>query len=365
MRKFGVGVVGCGNIAPIYFENCAHFENLRLVACADRDAAKAKELADKYSVTACTVDELLANQDVDIVLNLTVPAAHAEISLAALNAGKHVYLEKPFGLSREEGRSILEAADAQGLKVGCAPDTFLGAGLQTCRTLIDNGAIGRPIAATAFMLGHGPEGWHPNPEFFYQHGGGPMMDMGPYYLTALVSLLGPVRTVCGATSRSFATRTIGSGEKKGREVPVEIDTHLAGVLLFESGVLGTLVTSFDVWAAEVPLLEIYGTKGSLSLPDPNTFGGPVRHFDAEGGEWREMEFTRAYSENSRGIGVADLASAIQNNRPARASGELGYHILDAMVSLHECGTAGSRIDLQSRVEQPKALPPDLKAFEID
>jgi predicted dehydrogenase len=361
--RLGVGIIGCGNIAPIYLENSKKFANLCLIGCADMDPSRARARAEEFETEAFGVRELIEHPEVDIVINLTVPQAHGPISLQSLEAGKHVYSEKPFGLSREEGQAILKLAAERGLKTGCAPDTFLGSGLQTCRELVDEGAIGRPIAATAFMLGFGPEGWHPDPEFFYAKGGGPMLDMGPYYLTALVHLLGSIRSIAGASTKGYMERVIGSGPKKGNKIPVQIDTHLAGTLMFESGVIGTLATSFDVHAAEVPIMEIYGTEGTLSVPDPNSFGGPVRVWRE--GDWTEVPLTRAYAENSRGLGVADLASAIQNDRPARASGELAYHVLDAMLTFHDLGPSGGNLRLTSAVDRPEPLPRDLQPFEID
>ena len=363
MNPLGVGIVGCGNIAPIYLKNSKLFPNLKLIGCADMNPERAKSRAEEFETQAFSPADLIHHADVDIIVNLTVPQAHAPIALEALSAGKHVYLEKPFGLTREEGLSILKLANEKGLKTGCAPDTFLGAGLQTCRDLIDSGAIGDVFAATAFMLGFGPEGWHPDPEFFYAKGGGPMLDMGPYYLTALVHLLGPIQSVSGAATRAFEERVVGSGPKEGNKIQVEIDTHLAGVMKFKSGPIGTLATSFDVRQSEVPRIEIYGTKGAMSVPDPNTFGGPVRV--SSGGDWEEIPLKRAYAENSRGLGVADLASAIQNGRTARASGELAYHVLDTMLTFHDLGNQGGHLALASTVDRPAALPVGLGEYEID
>ena len=225
---------------------------------------------------ACSVDELLSDPRIQIVVNLTPPAVHAGVAMAVLLAGKSVYNEKPLALTCEDAHKMIEMATSGGLRIGCAPDTILGAGLQTCRKLIDDGAIGLPIAATAFMLCHGHESWHPDPEFYYQVGGGPMFDMGPYYLTALVSLLGPVSRVSGSDRASFSERVIGSSPKKGQKIKVEVPTHVTGLLDFANGAMGTIITSFDVWSHTLPHLEIYGSEGTLSLPDPNTFGGPVR-----------------------------------------------------------------------------------------
>src|SRR5262245_19741015 len=277
IRAMNVGIVGCGIISSVYLKNCTAAEYLNVLAVADLDMERAKAQAERFNIPrVLTVEELLADPEIELVINLTMPAAHSTVGLAAIRAGKSIYNEKPLAISREDGQLMLMEAQKRDVRVGCAPDTFLGNGLQTCRALLDDGAIGEPVAATAFMLGHGPEKWHPDPEFFYQVGAGPMFDMGPYYLTALISLLGTVRRVAGSARISFPERTIGSGAKKGNKIEVKTPTHIAGVLDFESGPIATLVTSFDVWSHNVPRLEIYGSEGTLSLPDPNTFGGPVR-----------------------------------------------------------------------------------------
>ncbi len=277
MSRTKIGIVGTGNISSKYIEVCQSFALLDLVACADLELEKARHAAEKHGIPhGGSVDELLSDAQIQIVVNLTPPAAHAQVAMAVLSAGKSVYNEKPLALKCEDALQMIEMARLRGLRIGCAPDTFLGAGLQTCRKLIDEGAIGMPVAATAFMLCHGHEVWHPNPEFYYQAGGGPMFDMGPYYLTALVSLLGPVTRVTGSARASFPEREIGSLPKKGQKIKVEVPTQVAGLLDFASGVICTIITSFDVWSHTLPHLEIYGSEGTLSLPDPNTFGGPVR-----------------------------------------------------------------------------------------
>jgi predicted dehydrogenase len=359
------GIIGTGTISGIYLKNAPHFASMDIVACADVLPDRAQARAQEYGIAAKTVDELLADPDIQLVINLTIPKAHAEVAQAVIAAGKSVYNEKPLAVTREDGRATLEAASARGVRVGCAPDTFLGASLQTCRGLIDAGAIGEPVAATAFMLGHGPEHWHPDPAFYYQVGGGPMFDMGPYYLTALISLLGPVRRVTGSTRISFPERTVTSEPKYGEKVQVEIPTHIAGVLDFASGVIGTLVTSFDVWAAQVPRIEIYGTTGTLSVPDPNRFGDPVRIRIGREEEWRDVALTHANAENSRGLGVADLAQGLISGRPHRASGELAYHVLDIMHAFHDASREGRHIELASTCERPAPLPPGLPDWAMD
>ena len=350
-----VGIIGCGNISGIYLTNCRKLPGLELVACADLDMARARAKAAEHGIRAAAVDELLADPEIDLVINLTIPAVHAEVSQAVLTAGKHVYTEKPLATRRTDGAAALALAREKGLRVGSAPDTFLGGGLQTCRKLIDDGAIGEPVAAVAFMTGHGPEGWHPDPEFFYKPGAGPMYDMGPYYLTALASLLGPIARVTGSARISFPERTIGSGPKQGQQIVVETPTHVAGVLDFAGGAVATLITSFDVWAANLPRIEIYGSEGSLSVPDPNTFGGPVRIRLAKDKEWRDVPLTHGHTENSRGLGVADMAAAIRKGRPHRASGELAFHVLDVMAAFEEASVLGRHVAITSGPPRVDAL----------
>ena len=362
--KTKVGIIGCGNISNAYFKGCVAFEILEVVGCADIDVERANTKAAEHNVKAYTVDELLADPDIDIVINLTVPVAHAEVSLKAINAGKNVHEEKPFALTREDGQKLLAAAKEKGVRIGCAPDTFLGGGLQTCRKLIDDGWIGKPVAATSFMLGHGPEAWHPNPDFFYKVGGGPMFDMGPYYLTALVHLLGPVKRVTGSAQISFPERVATSQALFGHKIEVEIPTHVAGVLDFVSGPVATIITSFDVWAHSLPRIEIYGSEGTLRVPDPNTFGGPiaVRRHDAK--EWSEVPPTHSI-EVGRGIGVADMAYALRSGRPHRVSGDLAYHVLDLMHSFHDASSSGRHVEVASKVERPAPLPLGLIPGRLD
>lgn len=363
--KLRVGIIGCGNIFPAYVKGCRAFRILDVVACADVLVERAEARAQEFGIPKwSSVEALLADPEVDIVVNLTVPAAHAEVSLAAIAAGKHIHSEKPLAITRADGKAILDAAQARGVRVGGAPDTFLGGGLQTCRKLIDDGVIGVPVAATAFMASRGPESWHPNPDFFYKVGGGPLFDMGPYYLTALVHLLGPVRRVTGSTRISFPERVATSQALYGHRIPVEVPTHIAGVLDFAGGAVATLITSFDVWAHNLPRIEIYGLEGSLSVPDPNTFGGPVKVRLGGESEWRDVPLTHS-ADVARGIGVADMAYGVTYGRPHRASGELAYHVLDLMHAFGDASDTGQHILVASTCAQPAALPVGLPPGELD
>jgi predicted dehydrogenase len=355
--KAKVGVIGCGNISDVYIKNLTtRFGNIEVAAVADVVAERAAAQAAAHGVPrACTVEELLADPSIDVVLNLTVPSAHAEISLAALGAGKHVHTEKPLAISLRDADRILALARKRGLRVGAAPDTFLGAGIQTCMRLIDEGAIGLPVAAVAFMANHGPEGWHPDPAFFYAQGGGPVFDMGPYYFTALIALLGPARRVSGSVRRTFRNRVIGSGPNAGQLIDVQIPTHAAGTIDFECGAIATFVMSFDVWSSELPRIEIYGSDGSLSVPDPNTFGGPVRIRGREDAEWREVPLELPYAENSRGLGLSEMVQAMAIGRPHLASGALGMHALEIMHAVHDASGTGRSVDLRYPVPRPEPL----------
>jgi len=352
--KTKIAIVGCGNISDIYLENCLAY-GLDVVACTDMDMSRAEAKAGQFGVAAQPLTEVLADSFIELIVNLTPPSVHAEVSCAALNAGKHVYSEKPLATNRTDGAQLLELAKQKGLRIGCAPDTFLGAGLQTCRKLLDDGAIGEPVAAVAFMTGRGMEMWHPNPEFFYQPGGGPRFDMGPYYLTTLVSMLGPVRRLTGSARISFPERLITSEPLAGTKIKVNTPTHVSGVLDFVGGSVATVIMSFDVWAANLPYIEVYGSEGSLSLPDPNTFGGSVLLKSAKDEEWRDVPLTHGHTENSRGLGVSDMVAAIRENRPHRANGEMAFHVLDLMQSFEEASVSGQHIEIQSLCERPAAL----------
>lgn len=364
--KVKIGVVGCGNISRIYLEQSRTFDILDVKAVSDIDLDRARAKAQEQNISCVyTIDEMMADPEIEIIVNLTPPGAHAEIGLRALEAGKSVYNEKPLCVFREDAQKMLQIAAERGLRVGSAPDTFMGAGLQTCRRLIDEGAIGTPVAATAFMLGRGPEKWHPDPEFFYKVGGGPMFDMGPYYLTALVSLLGPAKRVTGTTRISFPEREIGSEPKRGTKIVVETPTHVAGLLEFESGPVATIITSFDVWKCNLPRIEIYGSEGTLSVPDPNTFGGPVVLWKPGATEGEEIALLPIRAKNSRSLGVADMAHAIRSGRPHRANGEMAYHVLDIMHTIHDASREGKHITMQSTCVRPAAMPVGLPDSLLD
>ncbi len=352
-----LGVVGCGNISSLYFR-AAGFFDLEFVACSDLDLDLARARAAEFGVPqVLEVDALLRQPEVDVVVNLTVPAAHADVTLKALRAGKHVYSEKPLAVGLEAARAVLELAREQNLRVACAPSTFLGAAVQTARKAVDDGVIGEVIAASAFMASHGMEKWHPNPAPFYGPGGGPMFDIGPYYVAALVTLLGPVERVFGAARATFPERTVGSGPKAGEVFKVTTPTHVAGLLEFASGAVASLTTSFDIWHTEAPKLEVYGSKGSLSLRAPNDFAGPVRLRGAEDDAWRELPLVNPYNDLQRdwGLALADLAQSVRENRPHRASGALAYHVLETMQAFFTSADSGRRGTLESRCERPAPL----------
>jgi len=366
MKTTKIGIVGCGNICSIYFANAQKLEILEVAACADLIPERAAAKADEFGVPkACSVKELLADPEIEIVLNLTIPRAHGEVGIAALEAGKSVYNEKPLAVTRKDGRKMLDLAKSKGLLVGGAPDTFFGGGHQTCRKLIDDGWIGKPVAATAFMVGHGHESWHPDPDFFYQPGGGPMFDMGPYYLTNLVNLLGPVKRVTGSAQVTFPERLITSEPKRGTKIKVNTATHIAGVMDFANGAVGTIIMSFDVWSHHLPCIEVHGTEGSLQVPDPNAFGGPVAVFRPGSEGWGEVPLTHPYNGSWRGLGVADMAYALRSGRPNRAGSALTYHVLDLMHAFHDASKEDRHIALESTCERPAPLPMGLSEGQLD
>jgi predicted dehydrogenase len=352
--KYKVGIVGCGNISGIYLKNLPSFENLEVTAVADLDLDRASAKAEEFGVArALTVEEMLAS-DVDVIVNLTIPAAHGEIGLAALNAGKHVYNEKPLSIELEDARKMLELAKSKNLRVGCAPDTFLGAGLQTARAVLDAGTIGQPVGAHAMMVSTGPEAWHPDPEFFFKRGAGPLFDMGPYYITALVHLFGAVKRVTANARITHASRTVGSGPKKGQQITVETPTHIAGVLEFSAGMLATLTMSFDAMQGSAPNIEIMGSQGALLVNDPNMFTGVLQTRDSKY-DWHDVPIMRPYSENTRGLGVADMMKAHSESRAHRASGELAFHALEVMHGVLTAAQESRFVDILSQPAQPAPL----------
>jgi predicted dehydrogenase len=361
-EPLNVGIIGCGAIVTQYLKTLPSLESVNLRAVADLDPSRAQAVADsQVGVRALTVDELLADPGIDTVLNLTIPAAHAEIAARAIAAGKHVYGEKPLAASTTQAREVLALAEAAGVRVGCAPDTVLGTGIQTARHAIDDGLIGRPISATATMVTPGHERWHPNPDFYYVPGGGPLLDMGPYYVTALVTLLGPVTSVIGAASHTRKQRTIGGGPRAGQTVPVSIDTHVTGVLVHESGALSTLVMSFDAVQTRSSNIEIHGERASMTVPDPNYFDGEVsicalenRGNDREIG-WEVLPEGAGYIGAGRGYGLADMALTPPGQQH-RANGELAYHVLDVMESLLQSAAGGVSIPVRSTAERPREVP---------
>lgn len=360
MKKTKVGIIGCGNISDIYFKNLTTlFPFIEVKSCCDLVKERTDEKEEKYNVHVSeSAEALLADPEIEIVLNLTTPPFHASVNKQIIAAKKHLYVEKPWAGDFEEGKAVLLQAEKAGLYTGCAPDTFLGGAIQTCRQLIDNGVIGEVKSAFAFMNCHGHESWHPGPEFYYQKGGGPMLDMGPYYLTALVNLVSPIKTISAHVNKALDIRTMTSEKRNGDTVKVEVPTHLSGTIGFENGAVGTIVTSFDVWKSDTPRIEIHGTKGSLSVPDPNTFGGTIKLLlpSYEEKNWREVPHFNGYAMNSRGLGLADMALAIVNKRKNRASGALGLHVLETMLAFEKSSIEGKHIVINTKCEKPEPLP---------
>lgn len=365
-RKYHIGIVGCGDVSSMYLATLRSFDILQVIACADIDMERAQKQAKHYNIPkVCTVEELLSDPEVDIVVNLTVPNAHADIALASIAAGKAIYNEKPLATKKSDGKAILAAATSKNVYVGNAPDTFLGGGLQTCIKLINEGQIGVPIAATAFMLNHGMEHWHADPYFFYQPGGGPMFDFGPYYLTALIAMMGPIRRVTASMQTTFAERVITSELKYGTKIPVNTPTYITGIMEFVSGAVGTIITSFDVWHHRLPYIEIYGTEGTLSTPDPDYFDGPVYIRRPKDEIWYEIPLTHSYTDNFRGLGIVDMVYAMRFNRIPRANGAMAYHVLDIIESFFQSATIGKHITLTSTCSRPAPLMPGSIILEED
>lgn len=351
-----IGLIGVGVISAQYFATLPSLPGLRLVAVADLDEGRAAQVAQEQGVESRSVDALLASDDIDAVLNLTIPAAHVEVGLRVLESGMHVYAEKPLALRPADAAAMLERAAQLGLRVGSAPDTVLGTGIQTARRLIDDGVIGQVLTADAHWSAPGHERWHPNPFFFYQPGGGPLLDMGPYYLTALVTMLGPVVRVSGVSIRSPRKRSVALGPRAGEAVTVAVDTGVSGILEHASGAVSRVSFSFDTWATRVPLFEVHGTAGSIAVPDPNRFDDPVQAWTKDTGEWRTVVPNAGYAGAGRGYGLADMAHAILTGRPHRASGDLAQHVLEIMDAIPRSSAEHAVIGLATTVERPAAVP---------
>jgi predicted dehydrogenase len=368
MARIDIGIIGCGNISHSYLKGAARSEQVRVKCVADMRMEAAQEKAAEYGVQAVTADRLLADPDIQIVINLTVPLAHAEVSMQVVEAGKHVYSEKPLVTRNGEGEALMLAAAAKGVRIGCAPDTFLGAGHQACRHALDAGRIGRPIAGSAFFATHGMEHWHPNPEFFFKRGGGPMLDIGPYYITQLVNLLGPVVRVAAQATTGYTTRTVSSEPLKGSIINVEVATTVNGVLSFANGASMTITTSWDVWKHRRVPFEIYGSEGSMLVPDPNFFGGEPMVTERDS-EWMPLDISGhpfgvpnrytsggAHVADYRIIGLLDMAAGVRNDRPHRASGELAMHVLEVLDAFERSSTEGRHVMIGTSCQRPEPLP---------
>lgn len=349
-----IAMIGVGSISGIYLQNISTvFQEINLIGVCDLVRERAEKAKAKWNVPKIydTMYDAFADPEVDIILNLTRPYEHYGVTKAALEAGKHVYSEKPLAADWDEGRELVALAEKKGLMLGGAPDTFMGAGIQTCRKLIDEGAIGKPIGSAAFMICRGHETWHPDPEFYYKRGGGPMMDMGPYYLTALINLMGGVKAVSGVTKTSFPTRLITSEPHNGEIVTVDVPTYVTGTLLYDSGAVGTIFTTFDVYYPYQARLEIYGEDGTLFVPDPNGFGGPIKLFKKGDKEPVDMPLQFDYCENSRALGLADMAKALETGRFCRTDYHQTAHVLEILTSFDKSSDAGKILPITTKYER--------------
>jgi len=362
-EKMKIGIVGCGAISGAYFGGATHCDNLEIVACADLREEAVTARAEEFGCAAVSVADLMADPQIDLVVNLTIPRAHVEVGLAAVAAGKHVYSEKPFAVDVDEGRRLVDAAAAAGVRLGCAPDTFLGGGVQTARKVLDDGWIGKPLSGVAIMSGRGHESWHPSPAFYYDIGGGPMFDMGPYYLTALFAILGPVRRVTGVTGRGFSERIATCEAQAGLRIPVNTSTHLTGVLEFCCGTIVTVIMSFDTWRHSLPGLELYGTEGSMKVPNPNGTGGVVDLWRPGADDWCPVPL--AYPANARMIGVTDMVAGIMQNRPHRANGDVAFHMLEVMQAFDQSSATGEHVTPATSPDRPTPFPRGLAEWEVD
>lgn len=386
MKKLKVGVVGIGDISDVYLANLKTYDSvLEVWGCASRGLEKARIKAEQYGIPKyyASGEELIADPEIDVVLNLTIPAVHYHYNKMALQAGKHVYCEKPLAATFAEGKELLELAKKNGKYIGCAPDTFMGGRLQTYRKLIEDGSMGEIFGATVTSVSHGVEWFHPNPAFFYQPGAGPLYDIGPYYVTALLSLLGPVKRICAMGKTAESERQVESEPLKGQKIEVhpDVDTHIIANLEFACGAIATVIMSFDVWDSELPRMEIYGTKGTLCMmePDPcdgpNLFGGDVLMRDRENYRWKEMPRQQAtvgtewkkvpvahkhnstsHEKNSRGIGLVDMIYAIGEEREARAGGAMALHALEVMEGIIRSAKEGHYLEMTTTFSKPEMLP---------
>lgn len=371
-KVHGVGIIGAGNISAAYLRLAPLFRNLEVRAVADIVPEAAQRRADEFKVRAQTPDQLLANSEIDVVVNLTVPATHFSVSRDILSAGKHAYSEKPFVLSVEEGIQLKALATEHGLRVGSAPDTFLGGAHQQARSIIDSGRVGRIASGTMHVLGRGMEHWHPNPEFFFQPGGGPILDMGPYYITDVINLVGPIRRVTAFTGMARERReiTTPTSALKGSFVTVRTPTTIHAVLEFHSGAIITLGASWDVPSHGHHNIELYGTEGSVYVPDPNFFNGDVVVTDIAGTKEKLTPWDHPLGvanqdldkpnprANYRNAGLADMMDAIDTGRPSRCSLDVALHAVDVMTSILKAGETGQVITLETTCERPAALGPD-------
>lgn len=358
MEKTKLAIIGIGDISGIYLKNLTQlFKQIEVLGVCDLIRERAENAQEKYNIPKIyeTMHDAFADPEVELVLNLTRPYEHYEVTKAALEAGKHVYSEKPLGATKEEGEKLVALAKSKGLSIGGAPDTFLGASIQTCRKLIDDGFIGDLVGFNASMMCRGHETWHPDPEFYYKFGGGPMLDMGPYYISALVNLFGRVKAVTGVARKSFTKRVITSQPFSGRVIDVDVPTYLTGVLEFDNGAIGTLTTTFDVVYNEQARFEVYGSHGTLIVPDPNFFGNKISLLRRETGEYKEMPLLFDYKENSRGLGLADMAVALKTGRPIRANMEQTFHVLDVMTAFQRSSDKGAREEILSPFTRQKAM----------
>ena len=371
-KIFKVGLIGCGHISETYFRAQEYFNNIRIVKCADINMDAAKKCAIHYNIEAVTVEELLKDKEIEIILNLTIPGAHYEVSKIALENGKHSYAEKPLAVNFEDGKKIVELAKEKNLYIGNAPDTFLGGGIQKTRELIDNGVIGDIKLGNAIFAFPGVQSYHPNPEpWFVENEGGPVIDMGPYYLTALVNLIGPAKQVQGRCTKVFEEREIGIGPKKGKKFKVKTPTTYLATIQFENDCIIQITLSFDVIAHQRNHIELYGNKGSIIVPDPNMFGGSAFVSVTTGGNWGEhktdtmplgkinikSQSSRANESptnaNYRGVGLSEMAYAIENNLEHRCSGELSLHVLDIIDSTMRASQTGTPQEIKTTCKKPK------------